>query len=475
MNSKHKKIVEVSVILLVLIATVVLSIWRITPPRADDSSPSFTRMMYNLERLATGERWVGTPEVAAARDEIIAEIEAMGLTPYVHRTAWTLMDQQAANLRIFELRTDWDVSFGDEWEDWMRDWVRERHPNHPLVTQGYMYVDNIWVTIESRDPDAGNIMFVAHYDTWPDSPGAGDAMLPAVAMLEAMRVHANNGNTASNLHFLFTDGEEFSALGAFAFSRDFPEMVDEIDVLINMEAIGTSGGVINFEVSRAPHNMIRMFNRAVPRPIGFHWGTWLYATSMPGSYTDFTIFLDYGFTGLNFAIIGDGHNYHTPNDSFENICPNAAWHYMSMVMALTDYAATNSVAGLGEPSSESVFFPFLPWANMIIMTATVANILTGLAFAIAIGFLVYNFMAKLEKSQFVSIIIIVLIIASAVALVFVSLLSYLLWIPLLVVSAAAFLKTKPILYKCAMTLAGIITLLLLTPPVYLFFQLIPNM
>jgi hypothetical protein len=330
-----------------------------------------------------------------------------------------------------------------------------------------MYVDNIWVVLESPNPDAGSLMFVSHYDSWPESPGAADAMLPCVAMLEAMRYHANNSNLANNLHFLFTDGEEFMALGAFAFSRDFPEVINEVDMLLNLEAIGTSGGVLNFETSRAPGNMIRLFNRATPRPIGFHWGTWLYSTAMPTSYTDFTVFLDYGFTGLNFAILGDGQNYHTPNDKFENVCRNTAWHYLSMVMYFADYASINSIAGVGEQSSDVLFFPFFPWGNLVVMSVTFANFLTILAFAVAAAALVYLFKIKMPKSRIIIGVVIALIITSGASLIFVNPISYLLWIPMLAFSASAFLKSKPIPYKCAMTVSGAITLLLWTPPVYL--------
>ena len=221
--------------------------------------------------------------------------------------------------------------------------------------------------------------------------------------------------------------------------------------------------------------MIRMLNRAAPKPIGFHWGAWFYATAMPGSYTEFTVFLDYGFSGLNFAILGDGQNYHTPNDSFENVCRNTAWHYLGLVMGFAEYAAQNSVAGVGELSSEAIFFPFLPWTNLALMTATIANILTGLAFATAIGFLAYRFKTKIPKSRFITILIIVLSASAGAALIFVSPLAYMLWIPLLAVSTSAFLKHKPIFYKCAMTVSGIVTLLLWTPPVYLFMIMLPNM
>ena len=462
-----KAILSVLAIILVLVSAAAFSIWRVNPPIADETDPNFQRMMYNLERLATGERWVGTPEAAAARDEIIAEIEAMGLTPIVHRSVYTIRDQHEASTLIGQIRGGWTPPpYDEEWSQMVSNWIESRHPYHPLVHQGYMYVDNIWVTLESPNPNSGSIMFVAHYDTWTNTPGTADAMLPVTAMLEALRAHAGNSNLASNLHFLFTDGEEWSALGALAFSRDFPEVIDEIDLLINLEAQGNSGGLLVFEFSEAPHNMVRLFNRAAPRPIGFHWADWVYATFMSGSYTDFTIFREYGFRGLNFAIVGGGEYYHTPYDNFENLNRNTAWHFFITTMALADYAAANNLIVLREPSQEAIFFTFLP-GNMVVMTVTVANILMGLAFAVTIVFLVYKFKTKLPKSRFITVFLVLLMTATITVFLTVSALSYLFWIPLLAVGLSAFLKKWDIAYRCAMTVSGAIALLLWVPPVYL--------
>ena len=65
-----------------------------------------------------------------------------------------------------------------------------------------------------------------------------------------------------------------------------------------------------------------------------------------------------------------------------------------------------------------------------------------------------------------------LTIIAAVFAIFLNVLSYLFWIPLLFISASAFLKNRPIIYKCAMTLSGVVTLLLWIPPVYLMLILI---
>ena len=412
------------------------------------------------------------------RDEIIAEIEAMGLTPIIHRTEATLRDNLEAGLLIRPMQNPdatalWVQAITENFEDILEanaTYMRNLFPNHPWGHGEHIYVDNILVTLPAADGSAGGIMFVSHYDTMQYTPGAADAMTPVAAMLEAMRVHARNDNLANNLHFLFTDAEEVWALGAFAFSRDFPHMIDEVDMLINLEAVGNSGGLLNFQTSDAPHAMISLYNRAVPRPIGFHWGDWVYTTQMPFSYTDFTVFREYGFAGLNFAILGGHEHYHTMTDTFENLNRNTAWHFLTTTMALADYAANNSLERLREPSQDAVFFTFLP-GNMLVMTVTTANIFMGLAFAVALAFLIYRFKTKMQKAWLVTILLMVLMIATILLLIFLGALGYLFWIPLLAVSISAFLKKWTLAYRCAMTVSGAVFLLLWVPPVYLLLSL----
>ena len=476
--NKKKEVLPRARLLITLAAGLILGIWQISPPPVDESCQVFQRMMYNIERLSADVRFVGTSEHAAVRDEIIAEIEAMGLVPTIHRTEATIEDLFEAGLRIRYLQNPdanafWIQHISDNLEDVLESnsaYYQRLFPGHPWGNGGHIYVDNILVTLPAADGSTGGIMFVAHYDTMQYTPGAADAMTPVAAMLEALRAHSQNDNLANNLHFLFIDAEEVWALGAFAFSRDFPHLIDEVDLLINLEAVGNSGGVLNFQTSYRPHAIISLYNRAVPRPIGFHWGDWVYRTAMPGSYTDFTVFREYGFTGLNFAILGGNEHYHTMTDTFENLNRNTAWHFLMTTMALADYAAVNDLALLRQPSQEAIFFTFLP-GNMLVMTMTMANILTGLAFAAAIGFLVYRFVTKLPKSWPVTILVGLLAIATALVIIFADHLSYMLWMPLLAVSASAFLKGRGIAYKCAMTATGVIALLLWVPPIYLLLTL----
>jgi len=437
----------------VIIGTV-LGIWQVQPPAADESSPAFQRMMYNIERLAAEPRIVGTEELDRARAKIIAEIEGMGLSPIVHSTRYTLDEAYAVWTRLGR-RSDIPVE--------TRPVPTPRPPSRLDRLPDEFYVHNIFVRLEAPNSDR-TIMFVSHYDSWPGSPGAADAMTPIAAMLEAMRSQANNENLANNIYFLMTDGEEFGALGVLAFIRDHPELRDRVDMIVNLEAQGNSGGLILFETSPQPYAMLRVFRRAVPRPLGFSIAQSLYDTIR--TYTDFCFFRQYGWRGVNLAIIGGFEHYHQPTDTFGNLNKNTVWHYLTTTLGLAAYAANNPLERFGPRPRWAVFFPFLP-GNMAVISYFWMYILCALAAALAVAFFVYERRIRKARVTFYHIYLLFLAALSIAATVLLPTGGYLVWLPLLAMSVTAFLKSWWVAYRVAQMCTRITVLLLWAPLVYL--------
>jgi len=307
-------------------------------------------------------------------------------------------------------------------------------------------------------------MFVSHYDSWPGSPGAVDAMAPIAAMLEAMRSQANNANLANNIYFLMTDGEEFGAIGVLAFIQDHPELRDRVDMIVNLEAQGNSGGLILFETSPQPHAMVNLFRRAVPRPLGFSITQLIY--NAIGTYTDFCFFRQYGWRGVNLAIIGGFEDYHQATDTFENLNRNTAWHYLTTTLGLADYAANKPLDRLRGQPRRAVFFPFLP-GNMVVLSYLWAYILCALAIVLAVAFFVYGRKIKKTKTTFYPVYLLFLAALSLASTVFFPAASYLVWLPLLLMSLTAFLKKWEVAYRASQALSRITVLLLWAPLIYL--------
>ncbi|GFJ89915.1 aminopeptidase [Phytohabitans rumicis] len=111
---------------------------------------------------------------------------------------------------------------------------------------------------------------------------------------------------------VLTDAEEACLCGASAFAASHP-LAGDGGVVLNLEARGSSGPVIMFETSRRNADLVAAFARAAPHPVGTSFAVEVYRL-LPND-TDFTAFLDKGFTGLNAAYVDGAAVYHTPLDT----------------------------------------------------------------------------------------------------------------------------------------------------------------
>ena len=163
-----------------------------------------------------------------------------------------------------------------------------------------------WLTPGAGDP----VLLMAHQDSVAAGPGACDDGCGMATLLETIRaLKASDFKGARPIAALFTDGEEDGLLGAQAFVRDgsvHPYAV------INVEARGNQGPSYLFQTGKGNAPLIDLYADSVT-----HFTTSsLYGEIykyMPND-TDLTPFLKAGYTGYNFALIGNVAAYHTPLD-----------------------------------------------------------------------------------------------------------------------------------------------------------------
>lgn len=170
-------------------------------------------------------------------------------------------------------------------------------------------VSNIVAVREGTTRDA--IALVAHYDSVPDGPGAGDDAFGAAIVVEAARVLGASPMRHS-LIVLITDSEENGLLGAAA-AMDDATIRDRIAAYLNVEASGASGPAILFESGPGNGWLTRAWASHAPFPRGGSFAIEIY-TRLPND-TDFTMLKRAGVPGLNFAIVGDSTAYHTDRDT----------------------------------------------------------------------------------------------------------------------------------------------------------------
>ncbi|HMG92814.1 MAG TPA: M28 family peptidase, partial [Chryseolinea sp.] len=168
-----------------------------------------------------------------------------------------------------------------------------------------------------------SILVTAHYDSQPNTPGAGDDGIGVAAMMESMRLLKNEQPLVNDILFLFTDLEECGLLGAEAFVSQYPEL-DSIGLIINLEARGNAGVGFTFEFSKLNGWMMREYSQAVERPYANSFAYEIYKM-MPND-TDFSMFRETNISGFNTALINGYAYYQSMEDRVENLDPRSLQH-----------------------------------------------------------------------------------------------------------------------------------------------------
>ena len=265
----------------------------------------------------------------------------------------------------------------------------------PEVQQAQYYfngvaasLSNILIRIPGSSGRGQAILFMGHYDTVSNAPGASDDGSAVVSLLELIRMLQHHPQLYNDLIFFFPDGEERGLLGAQAFLASNP-WAHDILMVINLEAMGTSGQSIMFETGERNLNVIREFRRAAPYPLGTSLSMEIY-NRMPNS-TDFAPFRILGYQGLNFAYIGNSFDYHTMGDNIENTDLRSIQHHGSHAAALAlhlgnlpleNVLAVQDAVYFNTFGNHFVFYPY-SW----VMPITLAVVLLVI---ILLGFGIYK-------------------------------------------------------------------------------------
>ena len=160
------------------------------------------------------------------------------------------------------------------------------------------------------------ILVMGHYDSEPNSLGAGDDGGACAAMLETARALRSGMPLDRDVVFLFTDGEEEGLLGASAFVRDSTHLED-IGLVLNFDGRGNAGNCIMFRTSPHSHWLIDAYAHA---PIHHVTGSFYNELfNLLPNNTDLTPFLNAQVPGIDFAHVDGFTAYHNLTDNFNNI------------------------------------------------------------------------------------------------------------------------------------------------------------
>ncbi|GAB1514036.1 M20/M25/M40 family metallo-hydrolase [Actinophytocola sp. KF-1] len=282
------------------------------PASAPSSAFSAERAMRHLEQFARAPRPQGSAAGVRAERYLADELRAAGLSVAV---------QHAVGV----------------------------HTGDGLATFGR--VDNIVATLPGTD-SSGTLVLAAHHDSVAMGPGASDDGAAVAAMLETVRALRTGDRLRNDLVLLITDGEENGLLGAEAFLREHP-LGRRGGVVLNFEARGVSGPSLMFETSRDNARLVDLFNDTVPHPRGDSSMVEVYRV-LPND-TDFSLFADAGFSGLNFAYIEGAARYHTAGDSIANLDQGSLQHHGENMLALARALGDTDLRTLAADHDDTYF------------------------------------------------------------------------------------------------------------------------
>ncbi len=306
-----------------LLLAAVVGAWVVaasTPPDPIPASApadrfSAERASTELLDLARSPRPVGSAAHASAREYLLSALQGLGLEPQV----------QEARM------------------------VVRREVDRFVVVR----VRNVLARLSGRD-STGAVALVAHYDSKPNTPGAGDAMAGVAAILETLRVLAAGPPLDNDLIVLFTDAEELGLVGARAFVERHP-WAEDVRLVLNLEGRGSGGPAVMFETRAGNLDVIRGLRRAVPDASASSLSYEVYRR-MPND-TDFSVFRQAGVQGFNVAFLANHPAYHTMLDRPESLALGTLQHHGSYAVGFVRHFGSVDLSSLQDVSGgDAVYF-----------------------------------------------------------------------------------------------------------------------
>jgi hypothetical protein len=290
-------------LLTISLALGVIQLWppEAVPKNVSKTEFSSARAMDYLAVIAARPRPIGSPEATAARDFIIRTLAELGFHPEVQVTG-VVSGRQGA------------------------------------------LVHNVVARLDGSKTDQA-ILLVAHYDSVPNSPGASDDGAGVSALIETARALKAGPSLSNSVILLFTDGEEPGLLGAQGFQQSH-RWAQDVRLVLNFEARGSSGPSIMFETSSHNEWLIREFIKSAPHAIGNSLTYEIYRL-LPND-TDFTVFKKAGLAGMNFAYFDRVSSYHNMQDSSAMIDERSLQHNGANALALTRHFGELNLERQGE-------------------------------------------------------------------------------------------------------------------------------
>jgi hypothetical protein len=342
-----KKIIHYVVLLLFLVSGIYIAVIMNTPPRVPEQvrpqDYSVQNEIEHIKAIAQKPHPSGAQEHDRVRDYIFNTLEELDLNPEIQKTM-SVRKMRWGGYRAVE-------------------------------------VENIVGRLKGTN-NSKAILLMAHYDSVAEGPGANDDGSGVAAILETLRALKAGGPLKNDVIALISDAEELGLMGAKAF-HDEHRWVNDIGVVLNMDARGCKGITYMFESGDNAAWLLKTLKKAAPYPIASSITSAIYKR-MPND-TDFSIFKRAGFPGMNFAYINHWYAYHKPIDDVNHLDEPTLYHNGSTLLATARQLGTMNLEQF--PKSDAVYFNLLRSFMIIYPKKWV------LIFAVIVGLLLIGTMA----------------------------------------------------------------------------------
>lgn len=215
-------------------------------------------------------------------------------------------------------------------------------------------INNLTTRIKGTD-STGDIIVMAHYDSYKESPGANDNGANVSIMLEIIELLQQSAPLKNNIVFFFTDGEELGGLGSKEYVTR--NLLDNVKLVINLEARGSKGKSLLFETSPGNAGLIKEFLEATSKPYAYSFANdFTELMALFGTYTDYTPFKEKGVSGLNLAYLGGAEVYDNKHDTIESLTPSSIQHNGLYGMELVSHFGNLDLSTISENDENANYF-----------------------------------------------------------------------------------------------------------------------
>ncbi|MBL3715501.1 M28 family peptidase [Lactococcus garvieae] len=217
------------------------------------------------------------------------------------------------------------------------------------------------------------VIFNAHYDSFPDSPGAADNATSVAALLESfIDFHQRGEKPEVGIQVLFSDGHEFG-FGAGQFVKEHPDLLENTIFALNFDVVGNGpilpiGGANEFS---------NQFFKAVSNPTGFS----ILADAHP---LDERFFAKADIPAMSLVNFTRPWHYHVPSDVIENLSPGTVTHSIDVMSRLMEQVSQTEWAEDFEAEAPTTHF-MLAYHVFIQYGGVVRSLISLLAIVSLIG------------------------------------------------------------------------------------------